>query len=68
MLFRRGVAEFVNRSQQAGLRGAIVPDLPPEEGAEYLTAMKEAALAPIFIYSPNTTDARISVDFPSLAS
>ena len=61
VLFRRGVAEFVNRSQQAGLRGAIVPDLPPEEGAEYLAAMKEAALDPIFIYSPNTTDARLKV-------
>jgi tryptophan synthase alpha chain len=61
VLFRRGVAEFVNRSQQAGLRGAIVPDLPPEEGAEYLAAMKEAALDPIFIYSPNTTDARMKV-------
>jgi tryptophan synthase alpha chain len=45
VLFRRGVAEFVNRSQQAGLRGA----------------MKEAALDPIFIYSPNTTDARLKV-------
>jgi tryptophan synthase alpha chain len=61
VLFRRGVAQFVNRSQQAGLRGAIVPDLPPEEGAEYLAAMKEAALDPIFIYSPNTTDARLKV-------
>ncbi|HEX2874410.1 MAG TPA: tryptophan synthase subunit alpha [Polyangiaceae bacterium] len=61
VLFRRGVAEFVNRSQQAGLRGAIVPDLPPEEGTEYLAAMKEAALDPIFIYSPNTTDARMKV-------
>jgi tryptophan synthase alpha chain len=61
VLFRRGVAEFVTRSQQAGLRGAIVPDLPPEEGSEYLAAMKEAALDPIFIYSPNTTDARMKV-------
>jgi len=61
VLFRRGVSQFVTRSQQAGLRGAIVPDLPPEEAGEYLAAMKEAALDPIFIYSPNTTDARLKV-------
>ncbi len=61
VLFRRGVSQFVARTQAAGLRGAIVPDLPPEEGGEYLAAMKEAALDPIFIYSPNTTDARLKV-------
>lgn len=59
VLFRRGVSQFVTRMQDAGLRGAIVPDLPPEEAGEYLTAMQEAALAPIFIYSPNTTDERL---------
>ena len=59
VLFRRGVPQFVSRMQDAGLRGAIVPDLPPEEGSEYLTAMKEASLDPIFIYSPNTSDARM---------
>lgn len=59
VLFRRGVAKFVNRMQESGLRGAIVPDLPHEEGADYLNAMKEASLDPIFIYSPNTSDARM---------
>jgi tryptophan synthase alpha chain len=59
VLFRRGVASFVSRMQDAGLRGAIVPDLPPEEASEYLTAMQESALSPIFIYSPNTSDARL---------
>jgi tryptophan synthase alpha chain len=59
VLFRRGVGAFVSRMQDAGLRGAIVPDLPPEEGGEYLSAMSEASLAPIFIYSPNTNDARL---------
>jgi tryptophan synthase alpha chain len=61
VLFRRGVSQFVTRMQGAGLRGAIVPDLPPEEADEYLTGMKEAALDPIFIYSPNTSDERLKV-------
>jgi tryptophan synthase alpha chain len=59
VLFRRTVAGFVARMQDAGLRGAIVPDLPPEEASEYVLAMREAALAPIFIYSPNTSDERL---------
>lgn len=59
ILFKRGVPGFVAGMQQAGLRGAIVPDLPPEEGAEYLQAMAEHALDPIFIYSPNTSNERL---------
>lgn len=59
VLFRRGVTSFVTRMQEAGLRGAIVPDLPPEEAGEYLSAMQENLLSPIFIYSPNTTDERL---------
>ena len=59
VLFKRGVPAFVARMQESGLRGAIVPDLPPEEAAEYLTAMQENLLDPIFIYSPNTTDQRL---------
>jgi tryptophan synthase alpha chain len=60
VLFRRGVDQFVQRMQDAGLRGAIVPDLPPEEASTYLAAMKEASLSPIFIYAPNTKPARLA--------
>jgi tryptophan synthase alpha chain len=59
VLFRRGVAPFAGRMRAAGIKGAIVPDLPPEEGADYLEAMTENALAPIFIFSPNTKTARM---------
>ncbi len=59
VLFKRGVASFVARMQESGLRGAIVPDLPPEEAGDYLAAMQENQLSPIFIYSPNTTDDRL---------
>jgi len=59
VLFKRDVTSFVTRMQEAGLRGAIVPDLPPEEAGEYLSAMQENLLAPIFIYSPNTNDERL---------
>jgi tryptophan synthase alpha chain len=59
ILFKYGVDRFAERMAAAGLLGAIVPDLPPEEASGYLAAMKANSLAPIFIYSPNTTDERM---------
>ena len=38
----------------AGLYGAIIPDLPFEEGDELFKAFDIAQLDPVFIYSPNT--------------
>jgi tryptophan synthase alpha chain len=58
-LFRLGVGRFVGRLARAGIRGAIVPDLPPEEGTEYLEAMALSRLAPIFIFSPNSPNERM---------
>jgi tryptophan synthase alpha chain len=59
VLFRAGVASFVGRMKTAGLSGAIVPDLPPEEAGDYLPAMERAGLDPIFIFSPSTPDERM---------
>lgn len=59
ILFKHGVDRFADDMQAAGLRGAIVPDLPPEEAAGYLGAMARHDLSPIFIYSPTTSDARM---------
>ena len=59
ILFKYGVEAFAERMARAGLRGAIVPDLPPEEASEYLAAMHANALAPVFIYTPTTSDARM---------
>jgi tryptophan synthase alpha chain len=44
---------------EVGIAGAIVPDLPPEEGEEYLAAMSEQHLAPVFIVAPTTPDERM---------
>ena len=38
ILFKYGVERFAERMAAAGLVGAIVPDLPPEEASEYLKA------------------------------
>lgn len=59
ILFKYGVDRFCDRMARDGLKGAIVPDLPHEEGADYLSAMKRCRLSPVFIFSPTTTDSRM---------
>ena len=59
ILFKYGVEAFAQKMSEIGLAGAIVPDLPPEESDSYLAAMDREGLAPIFIFSPNTSDVRM---------
>lgn len=60
ILFQYGVTDFVARMAQSGLKGAIIPDLPPEEGKDYLSAMKAHAMSPILIFSPTTPFERMA--------
>ena len=59
ILFKYGVESFASQMAKRGLKGAIVPDLPPEEGKDYLAAMARHGLSPIFIFSPTTSQARM---------
>ncbi len=59
ILFRHGTARFVEEMAASGVQGAIVPDLPPEEGDGYLAAMARHGRHPIFIFSPTTSDERL---------
>jgi tryptophan synthase alpha chain len=61
ILFKYGVERFVRTTADKGLKGAIVPDLPPEEGRTYLDAMEAHRLAPIFIYAPTSTNDRMQM-------
>ena len=59
ILFKFGVARFVEKMADIGMQGAIVPDLPPESGKVYLEAMTAHRLAPIFIFTPTTSNERL---------
>lgn len=59
ILFIYGIEKFIAAMANNSMQGAIVPDLPPEEGAEYMDAMQKYHLAPIFIFSPTTSDERM---------
>ncbi|MFC1812214.1 tryptophan synthase subunit alpha [Thermodesulfobacteriota bacterium] len=59
ILFKYGIDRFAAAMAQGDMKGAIVPDLPPEEGREYLEAMEKYNLDPIFIFSPTTPNERM---------
>ncbi len=59
IFYKYGVQRFANAAKDAGLTGAIVPDVPIEEDQDYLPAMKNAGLDPIYIFAPNSTEDRM---------
>ena len=52
--FVRGVDRFAREMAQAGVRGAIIADLPFEEGEPLLAAMEREQLDPIFVFTPTS--------------
>ena len=59
ILFKYGLKKFLLKAKEIGIRGLIIPDLPPEEGEEYLRLAKELDLAPIQIFAPTSTEERM---------
>ena len=57
--FRYGVEQFAADMSSSGISGAIIADIPPEEGREYLDAMQQNNLNPILIFSPTTSPERM---------
>jgi len=65
--YQYGMEQFAAKMVELNLKGAIIPDLPPEEGEDYIQSMKKNSLDPIFIFSPETSNERLSY-LSSLAS
>jgi tryptophan synthase alpha chain len=54
-----GLENFCRSCTKAGINGLIVPDLPPEEGAELETITQRHNLDLIYLLAPNSTAERI---------
>lgn len=54
-----GYDKFAKSAAAAGVDGVITVDIPPEEGKEYLHALYQQDIAPIFLTAPTSTDQRI---------
>ena len=61
ILYKYGVSRFAKTMAARGLKGAIVPDLPPEESETYLIALAAHDLAPIYIFAPTSSDQRMQL-------
>lgn len=56
---RMGLETFATRAEAAGVDGVLVLDIPLEEADEFRDVFVAHHLAPIFLLSPTTSDARI---------
>ena len=59
IIFKYGEQLFLDRAEKAGITGLIIPDLPPEEGAEFCKAARKKEINPILIYAPTSTNERM---------
>ena len=58
-LLRYGLARFSEDCRASGVDGLIVPDLPPEEGAELQEQLSEQGLDSVYLLAPTSTPERI---------
>jgi tryptophan synthase alpha chain len=54
-----GTVRFADAARDAGVDGVLVVDYPPEEAEEFSAALVARGIAPIFLLSPTTPEARI---------
>jgi tryptophan synthase alpha chain len=59
LAFRAGLGAFASSLAQAGLCGAILPDLSVEESREWQKASSAAGIAPIFMAAITSTEDRL---------
>ena len=56
-----GVDGFLQDAVSGGVDGLLIPDLPPEEAADFLIRAKECGLTVVFLVSPVTPPERIEL-------
>ena len=61
ILYKYGVNAFINCAYDIDIQGFIIPDLPLEEGVEYLDLVKSRSIAPIQIFAPTSTEERMKL-------
>jgi tryptophan synthase alpha chain len=58
-ILKMGLKKFCDGAEAAGVDGALVTDLPVEEGVDYLQEMRSRRLSTIFLVAPTSTDQRL---------
>lgn len=58
LVFRYGVAAFVQKALDAGFTGLLIPDLPPPECDAICGQIQKAGLETVLLVSPSTPESR----------
>ncbi len=58
-VLRSGVEVFLAMAADAGVSGALVPDLPVDEAGDFATACRGAGIAPILLAAPGSSSERL---------
>jgi len=58
-ILQRGPERYLATAKEVGVDGLIVPDLPPDEGADFYAACDATGIDPILLLAPTSTDDRI---------
>jgi len=61
IIHKYGIDSLLSHMVDINVAGAIIPDLPPEEGMEYIEKFKEKDKSIVFIYAPTTSDERMKL-------
>jgi tryptophan synthase alpha chain len=61
IIFKYGEERFFARAKAAGIKGFVVPDVPPEMGTEFFKQAKQTDIAPIVIFAPTSTPERMAI-------
>jgi len=60
-VFKFGSERFIREAADAGVDGLIIPDLPPDEAADFIHHAKKVDLDTIFLLAPTSTEDRIRI-------
>jgi tryptophan synthase alpha chain len=59
IVFVFGENQFLSKAKEIGIKGFIVPDLPPEEAGSWLSGCRDQHLDSVFIFTPTHTGERL---------
>jgi tryptophan synthase alpha chain len=59
MVVARGIDQFFKQAKEAGVDGILMADLPAENAEEIISPARAHGIAPIFLVSPLTSEARL---------
>ncbi len=59
-ILRHGLGDFLSEAAEAGVSGAIVPDLPVDEAEDWIVSCAKASVAPVFLAAPGSSPERLA--------